>query len=49
MAPVPIIMAFPMPPAVPDKFSLTDRIPTLALGIIKPLPSPTKLHKPKKK
>ena len=42
-------MAFPIPPAVPDKFSLTERIPTLAFGIINPLPSPTKLHNPKNK
>ena len=46
-APTPIIMAFPTPPAVPDRFTLTDNIPALAFGIIRPQPEPIKVHNPK--
>ena len=46
-APRPIIIAFPIPPAVPERLRLTDNIPALAFGIIKPQPKPTNKHKPK--
>tara|TARA_B100000427_G_scaffold283028_1_gene255104 strand:- start:12 stop:374 length:363 start_codon:yes stop_codon:yes gene_type:complete len=46
-APTPIIMAFPTPPAVPDRFTLTDNIPAVAFGMIRPQPEPTKVHNPK--
>ena len=47
-APTPIIMAFPIPPAVPENCLFTDKIPTLAFGIINPFPRPINIQKLKK-
>ena len=47
IAPTPIMIALPTPPAVPDNLTLIDNIPALALGMIRPQPEPTKIHKPK--
>ena len=47
-APPPIIIALPNPDAVPARCGRTDSMPAVALGIVRPLPRPTKYIKPKK-
>ncbi len=42
------MMALPSPEADPARCGRTDRRPEVALGIVMPFPSPTKVQKPKK-
>ena len=47
-APPAIIMALPSPEAAPARSGRMASIPAVALGILNPLPNPTKVMKPKK-
>ena len=47
-APPPIMIALPMPEAVPVKFGRAESIPAVAFGMVIPLPNPTKHINPKK-
>ena len=47
-APPPIMIALPSPDAAPARCGRTDSMPAVALGMVIPLPKPTKVIKPKK-
>ena len=47
-APPAIIMALPRPEAAPARSGRMASMPAVALGMLNPLPNPTKVMKPKK-